>query len=132
MSRGVPWQKFYLGSLVLSGLNTTFLVFAYQPTLSEINNDRIQASPEASNVVSSYATLPLPQGPQSFWSSRNSSIVHPRSSTLTSFVNGSLNHACCDTAMRQALHDPLVWAFAVFQGLYSGRSVLQKCFSCLN
>ena len=52
MSKGIPWQRFYLGTLVLSGINLVFLVFAYYPTRSEFDDDRIQALDAATNIES--------------------------------------------------------------------------------
>ncbi|KAF8203264.1 hypothetical protein BJ912DRAFT_920416 [Pholiota molesta] len=39
MAVGVPWNHFYLGSLVLSASNTTFLVLTYKPTPTESLRD---------------------------------------------------------------------------------------------
>jgi len=45
ISRGIPWDKFYLGSLILSGLNTAFLVITFRPTAREFLRDRREALP---------------------------------------------------------------------------------------
>ena len=60
MSKGIPWQSFYLGSLALSGVNTIFLVLAYHPTRAEFNDDRLKALRAASSLVPSQVELDLP------------------------------------------------------------------------
>lgn len=40
ISRGFSWDKFYLGSLILSGLNTAFLALTFRPTVREFLRDR--------------------------------------------------------------------------------------------
>lgn len=40
INTGVPWSHYYLGSLVLSGSNITFLVLTYRPTQIEFRRDR--------------------------------------------------------------------------------------------
>jgi len=39
IAKGVPWFHFYLGSLVLSATNVTFLVLTFKPTASEFLQD---------------------------------------------------------------------------------------------
>jgi len=43
IAKGVPWFQFYLGSLVLSAINVTFLVLTFKPTASEFLRDRESA-----------------------------------------------------------------------------------------
>ncbi|KAF8488169.1 major facilitator superfamily domain-containing protein [Gautieria morchelliformis] len=104
ISNGVSWKSFYLGSLVLSSLNASFLTFAYHPTCSEHNNDRIQASRVVSSMI-------LPHADPNFY------IRVGTSFTLAT-----------PTALCQALCSPLVWAFAVFLGLYSGSETTTQGF----
>ena len=40
ISRGISWDKFYLSSLILSGLNTAFLALTFRPTVREFLRDR--------------------------------------------------------------------------------------------
>ncbi len=40
LAKGIHWQHFYLGSLVLSALNTTFVSFVFRPTLTERTEER--------------------------------------------------------------------------------------------
>lgn len=97
MSKGIPWQRFYLGSLVLSGINLVFLVFAYYPTRSEFDDDRIQALDAATNIESpsrlqSLRThLPSPSVTQS--SSIHASVPRPhlQSSEPSTFARGIVN-----------------------------------------
>lgn len=40
LAKGVPWENFYLGSLVLSAINTTLLTYAFRPTKAEYTEER--------------------------------------------------------------------------------------------
>ena len=40
LARGIPWAHFYLGSLVLSALNTTLLTLAFRPSRKESADER--------------------------------------------------------------------------------------------
>jgi hypothetical protein len=40
IAKGVPWLQFYFGSLVLSAINTTFLVVTFKPAATEFLRDR--------------------------------------------------------------------------------------------
>jgi hypothetical protein len=40
MAAGVPWNKFYFGSLVLSAVNLCFILFAFRPTQTELLRER--------------------------------------------------------------------------------------------
>lgn len=43
IARGVPWPKFYFGSLVVSATNIAFLLYAFRPTLKEFATERQDA-----------------------------------------------------------------------------------------
>lgn len=44
VAAGVPWPKFYFGSLVLSATNVAFLILTFKPTLTEFLRDRQDAT----------------------------------------------------------------------------------------
>jgi len=46
IATGVPWFKFYFGSLILSAFNVTFLVISFRPTPAEFQWDRRNALAE--------------------------------------------------------------------------------------
>ncbi|KAG5220778.1 MFS substrate transporter [Salix suchowensis] len=62
VAKGVPWNHFYYGSLVLSAFNTCFLVYSFRPTLKEFADDREAAlgCTSDSEVKQSQRSLPLP------------------------------------------------------------------------
>ena len=39
LARGIPWSHFYLGSLVLSAINTTLLALAFRPTRTDLSEE---------------------------------------------------------------------------------------------
>lgn len=43
IATGIPWSRFYLGSLVLSAFNVAFLVITFKPTTTEFLRDRENA-----------------------------------------------------------------------------------------
>lgn len=45
LAKGIPWTHFYLGSLVLSCINTTFLILAFRPTRKDYEDEGIDRSP---------------------------------------------------------------------------------------
>ena len=47
IATGVPWYRFYHGSLVLSSLNILFLAITFQPTSGEVFKERQKALAEA-------------------------------------------------------------------------------------
>jgi MFS family permease len=59
ISHGISWRVFYLGSLILAALNTSFLIFAYHPTLAEFSYDRINASRETIKPRTPHDELPF-------------------------------------------------------------------------
>lgn len=42
IATGIAWNHFYFGSLVLSGISSTFAFFAFRPSLPEIERDVTQ------------------------------------------------------------------------------------------
>jgi hypothetical protein len=61
VASGVPWFHFYFGSLVLSGLNASFLISAFKPTSREFNKEHESLSGLRSPTESSPSSkLPSP------------------------------------------------------------------------
>lgn len=58
MAIGIPWFKFYYGSLILSGLNVLFLVSTFKTTPLEFARDR-QSALAVSNEGSSVSSTPV-------------------------------------------------------------------------
>ena len=54
IATGVPWYRFYYGSLVLSGLNILFLAVTFRPTPAEAFKDRQRALNDARRRKSQY------------------------------------------------------------------------------
>lgn len=51
LARGIPWEHFYLGSLALSGINTTFLAVSFHPTRKELEGEGHFSSPSAQPCI---------------------------------------------------------------------------------
>lgn len=54
IATGVPWYRFYYGSLVLSGFNILFLAVTFRPTPAESFKDRQRALNDARRRKSQY------------------------------------------------------------------------------
>lgn len=68
IATGTAWNHFYFGSLVLSGISSTFAFFAFRPRPAEVERDVTQkrentGAPEAS--VEGEKERKLPQTPDS-------------------------------------------------------------------
>lgn len=71
IATGIRWANFYFGSLVLSALNTSFIIYAFWPTQSELKGDAELASQlyrtavAASDVASSFVAATPERSPTS-------------------------------------------------------------------
>ena len=58
VATGIRWANFYFGSLVIASLNISFLIYAFKPTLSELQRDAdfawslLRSSPPTPDVAS--------------------------------------------------------------------------------
>lgn len=52
MAKGIPWRHFYLGSLVLSAIGLSLIIFAFRPTRNEFIADR-KAALDAIKITTS-------------------------------------------------------------------------------
>jgi hypothetical protein len=64
IAAGVPWPRFYYGSLVISAINTMFLAYSFRPTRKEFKKDKDAAvsiirpdTPGTNTATSSTVTL---------------------------------------------------------------------------
>ncbi|KAJ3507663.1 hypothetical protein NLJ89_g6181 [Agrocybe chaxingu] len=106
ISKGVPWNHFYLGSLVLSAMNTTFLVLTFMPTEAEFLCDR-ETAILASNPPSSGNTTPT-------------RYAEHKNPTKVTTKDG--------TTLRLALTLSYLWAISVFSLLYCGCETATQAF----
>ena len=68
IATGIAWNHFYFGSLVLSGISSTFAFFAFRPSAAEIERDvsQRQQSPRTSQETIVREEEPkLPRSPDS-------------------------------------------------------------------
>ncbi|EIW64901.1 MFS general substrate transporter [Trametes versicolor FP-101664 SS1] len=122
IATGIRWANFYFGSLVLSALNTSFIIYAFWPTQSELKGDAELASQlyrtavAASDVASSFVVATPERSPTSSTAPivRKKEALGPRSE---SFRGSSPHHTAGYTV---ALKNLQMWAAAVFACIYSG------------
>ncbi|KAJ8702917.1 hypothetical protein PTI98_001589 [Pleurotus ostreatus] len=109
VAKGVPWNHFYYGSLVLSAFNTCFLAYSFRPTLKEFADDRQTAlgSISDSEVKQSQSSLPS-------ISRQTSGIVSDKAASPNAFT--------------QAVKLPYLWAVCVFSWLYCGSETTTQGF----
>lgn len=134
VSSGVPWFHFYFGSLVLSGLNATFLILSFKPTRREFQKEResLTGIRSPSETISS-SNLPSPTSEQCGLPLSNAQPIVPPPAN-----SESLHLFCAWTkyiedhvVFRTALTMPYQWAFSIFAMLYCGRLVQYLSFHSL-
>lgn len=65
IATGVPWPRFYFGSLVLSGISSTFAFWAFRPSSAEIERDVLHSQEQARSSTVQEADVKLPGTPVS-------------------------------------------------------------------
>ncbi|KAF8078369.1 major facilitator superfamily domain-containing protein [Lyophyllum atratum] len=114
ISSGIPWARFYFGSLVLSGINTVLLFFAFKPTASENSAEVEEATVEMSQTLSPPSS-PIDEYPKHL-SESSLVAVAPHRSTL-----------------RLTLSLLYHWALSIFAMMYCGsysRLFFTQSFHC--
>ncbi|KAJ7597630.1 MFS general substrate transporter [Mycena floridula] len=107
VASGVPWQHFYLGSIVISALNITFLALTFRPSSEELAQE-INAFPIQSEPTSSDKT------------SKDVELVDKLPSQSSSTTRVTSSPHCQDKTLQTALSLPYQWAFSFFLFLYCG------------
>ncbi|KAJ2928860.1 hypothetical protein H1R20_g8167, partial [Candolleomyces eurysporus] len=102
IAQGVPWYKFYLGSLVASALNVVFLTIAFRPTANEFIRERREVERER--------TLSLSPTPTVHEGEKGLGKKEPTS------------------ALRVALSLPFQWVISLLAGLYVASETTSQCF----
>ncbi|KAF4605454.1 hypothetical protein EYR40_004238 [Pleurotus pulmonarius] len=112
IAKGVPWNHFYYGSLVLSGFNTCFLAYTFRPTLKEFADDRETALGRFSDAVvkDSQTSLPSP--------------IHRTRQPPRMKSDGGAS----PNALTQAVKLPYLWAVCIFSWLYCGSETTTQGF----
>ncbi|RDX56109.1 MFS general substrate transporter [Lentinus brumalis] len=109
IATGIRWANFYFGSLVLSAINTSLLVFAFWPTRTELQRDADFAwallrsappTPDAATVATKETAQPSP-----------TQSIAPILQKTT-----SLGPRTYSAAVRK----PKLWASAIFSMIYTG------------
>ncbi|KIJ68723.1 hypothetical protein HYDPIDRAFT_81703 [Hydnomerulius pinastri MD-312] len=106
VAKGVHWSHFYLGSLVLSGINTSLIVYSFRPTAREVSNDRKLAL-EAAGALEALHTTGF-----GVTATSNDKLELESSSGKTA--------AAPPNTLARALCMPYLIAFALFSWLYVG------------
>ncbi|OCH96576.1 MFS general substrate transporter [Obba rivulosa] len=117
---GVPWARFYCGSLVLSAINTSVIVFAFRPTPHEsaaevsLALQMIRPSQPGASLRSGAADI-SPSGFEPSEFSRGD-LKSTSSVACTNYTKPPLSTG----ALLRACKEPYVWAFSLFSWLYTG------------
>ncbi|KAF9459473.1 major facilitator superfamily domain-containing protein [Collybia nuda] len=113
VASGVPWFHFYFGSLVLSGLNTTFLISSFKPTRREFQKERepLNGLRSPTETISS-SNLPSPTNERDSLPLSNAQPVLPPPANM----------------FRVALTMPYQWAFSIFAMIYCGSETATQGF----
>ncbi|KAL5495608.1 hypothetical protein ACEPAI_1071 [Sanghuangporus weigelae] len=122
LARDIPWSHFYLGSLVLSAINTTLLALAFRPTRNDSIEERYSVSSgthvdtqsncipagltEAESQIMDHAGTALSE----------KSLDSSSASSSPPSLAGKTSRSC----LRLMLRLRYVWAFSFFMSIYSG------------
>ncbi len=107
IARGVAWNHFYFGSLVLSALSSALAFFAFRPTSCELELEGVAAL----NRSCEQQTKGI-EKPAVVSGSVDEANIAELAKTVRPTPSGH--------ALGRALRHPMVWAFAIFCGLYTG------------
>ena len=138
LAKGIPWEHFYLGSLAISVLNTTFLTISHYPTRKELEEERrhdlplpqpcVEAQLEAIpriEVDKEGKSMDRTDTVQSEKTSSSSlsdpSVSSKKKGTYISLYQLTDCTTDTDIALRYALSLGYTWAFCFFCWVYSGR-----------
>ncbi|KAI0359166.1 MFS general substrate transporter [Trametes cingulata] len=116
IATGIRWANFYFGSLVLSALNTSFIIYAFWPTKQELQGDAELAwklyqtvarhADAASSIMPSMHASPTSSTAPML---RKRDILGPRSELVVTL-----------SAYTAALRNLHTWTSAVFSLIYTG------------
>ncbi|EGO03178.1 hypothetical protein SERLA73DRAFT_101296 [Serpula lacrymans var. lacrymans S7.3] len=107
IAKGVPWQNFYLGSLVLSAINTSFIAYSFRPTHNE------------------------------YLAERKAALESQKPASATPVNQCQLSSATCPAAtvpvqsghtLKRALCMPYQWAFSFMSWMYNGSETTMQGF----
>ncbi|PIL29598.1 hypothetical protein GSI_08234 [Ganoderma sinense ZZ0214-1] len=110
IATGIRWANFYFGSLVISAVNISLIIFAFRPTRGELQRDadtawsRLRSSPPTPEDLS--ATTTAISQPVPFPASNSAPMP-------TSESRGPRTYSV-------ALKKPKLWSSAIFCMLYTG------------
>ncbi|EJD04321.1 MFS general substrate transporter [Fomitiporia mediterranea MF3/22] len=125
LARGIPWSHFYLGSLILSAMNTGLLALSFRPT----RNERTQDSNCSSTLDGAYIETRMQSSSFNSGATEEGSPTRARSNTAMSEksmgskpwpLSASLTEQRDRSALRLALRLRYIWAFSFFMCIYSG------------
>ncbi|KAI0803076.1 major facilitator superfamily domain-containing protein [Irpex lacteus] len=110
VATGVPWNRFYFGSLVLSGISSAFAFWAFLPSSAEIQREVLQGQERArgaEETVEQTKDVKLPGTPDS--------------EATVGFHELSPNDVSAPSkTLVKALKVPILWILVTFLGLYIG------------
>ncbi|KAH9947661.1 MFS general substrate transporter [Amylocystis lapponica] len=129
IATGIPWAHFYLGSLVVSALNTSLIVFAFRPAVNELQRESRFVREEmkshqfacTSPVTSDERSLP--PSPDTFSpAAENSSLIKTAAPRRGQYMQLFLRNQSLIQmpGLRRTLKKPYLWTNSVFACLYTG------------
>ncbi|KAH9890932.1 MFS general substrate transporter [Cubamyces lactineus] len=132
VATGIRWANFYYGSLVLSAINTTFIVYAFRPTQEELQSDAelawdlYKAANNMSETASSEAAEQHSPTNSTAPVLGKSGVLGPRSELhyLLELDGLTYSHA----AYKAALSRLQTWTSALFALLYTGSESVTQGF----
>ncbi|KAJ3551217.1 hypothetical protein NM688_g4832 [Phlebia brevispora] len=114
IAHGVAWNHFYFGSLVLSAISSSLAFFAFKPTAREYERDAVNA----------FVTV-CEKGTGVFECSTTATSADESNAAE---LKNAASHREDGRALGRAFRVPVVWAFSIFCGLYTGNEASTQGF----
>ncbi|KAI0803077.1 major facilitator superfamily domain-containing protein [Irpex lacteus] len=113
IATGIAWNHFYFGSLVLSGISSTFAFFAFRPRIYEIERDVTQKRESVGTPEESEKGDEERKPPQT-----------PDSEAMIGLPELAKEASAPSKTLLRALKTPLLWALVLFLGIYTGTYIV--------
>ncbi|KAH9853161.1 MFS general substrate transporter [Lenzites betulinus] len=110
IATGIRWANFYFGSLVLSAINTSFIIYAFWPTQDELRGDA-----ELAWTLYNSASTRLDSA-----SSVAATTVQSPTSSTAPILRATAKDVLGPRSYMAAVKNLQMWADAVFSCIYSG------------
>ena len=129
IARGFAWNHFYFGSLVLSGISSALAFYAFRPVSRELEGEMVALladTPRSDKVQRCVNVIPPSSADEANVAEVNKTLLRrhqARGKFWFIMLSDGSNAPTTFAALGRAFRLPIVWAFSIFSGLYTGSYV---------